>query len=141
MTFWETINKQCNRIDFKHIIALIIVAFTFHIFNQILFYQLTGTADKYASQIITGLIAILGTVLGYWFVASSSSAKKDATIAGMIQSPTTTNTTTTVLTLSWLGTFDSAPGNPAVNDAYINSIDKNNYYWDGTTWVITTQTP
>lgn len=146
----QLIDKTISRIDFKHIIALVIVGFAFWILKLVLFSDLPVSADKYASQIITGIMQVLTMVLGFWFISSSSAAKKDATIASMIPVPgrsisldtsDVTNTTTTVLTLTWLGSFDSNPGNPAVNDAYVNTTDNKSYYWDGTIWQITTQTP
>lgn len=47
----------------------------------------------------------------------------------------------TVTTLKWLGKFDSDPQNPAVNDAYTNTISGKNYIWNGSAWVETTQKP
>jgi positive regulator of sigma E activity len=69
--FWPIVGKIALRIDFKHVVAMIIILYCFRIFELVLFHTLPGSADKYASQIITGLIGILGTVLAFWFAASA----------------------------------------------------------------------
>ena len=43
------------------------------------------------------------------------------------------------ISLNWLGTFTSAPGSPALNDAYYNSNDGISYVWDGSNWEIIAQ--
>ncbi|MGE0077569.1 MAG: tail fiber domain-containing protein [Bacteroidales bacterium] len=40
------------------------------------------------------------------------------------------------ISIIWLGTFDSEPVSPAVNNAYYNSTDKISYLWNGTSWSI-----
>ena len=139
MTTNELINKQLERITFKEIVALIVVLFCFWLQKMILFNELSATAEKFAQQILTGLNPVLTLVLGYWFISSSSAARKDATIAAML--PPSPQAVPETLTLTWLGNFDQAPGNPAEFDAYVNTIDNKNYYWNKTQWIVTTQKP
>lgn len=40
------------------------------------------------------------------------------------------------VSLVWLGTMSSAPGSPALNNAYYNSTDGIAYVWDGSIWNI-----
>jgi len=43
------------------------------------------------------------------------------------------------ISLSWLGTLATAPGSPALNQAYYNSTDKKSYVYNGSTWSILSQ--
>jgi len=94
MKFLEIIDKNILRIDFKHLCAFGIMGYVFWIFKLVLFNQLPESADKYASQIVTGLISILTMVLSYWFVASS--IKKDKQQAQPSDGSTVVNTTTNI---------------------------------------------
>jgi hypothetical protein len=38
------------------------------------------------------------------------------------------------ISISWQGTFSSAPASPGVNDAYRNSTDGKTYIWNGNQW-------
>ena len=38
------------------------------------------------------------------------------------------------VSISWLGTFASAPGSPTLNQAYRNSSDNVSYVWNGSSW-------
>lgn len=41
--------------------------------------------------------------------------------------------------ITWLGTFSSAPSSPDLNDAYRNSTLKASYVWDGDSWELMNQ--
>ncbi len=43
------------------------------------------------------------------------------------------------VSISWLGTYASAPGSPTLNQAYYNSTDKKSYIWNGTAWQMIAQ--
>jgi uncharacterized delta-60 repeat protein len=43
------------------------------------------------------------------------------------------------ISINWLGSLASAPGSPALNDAYYNSTDGIAYIWDGDSWEILAQ--
>lgn len=43
------------------------------------------------------------------------------------------------ISVTWLGTYASAPESPSLNDGYYNSTDKKSYIWDGDSWEIITQ--
>jgi len=38
------------------------------------------------------------------------------------------------ISLNWLGSFDTAPTGPSINNAYRNNIDKISYVWNGASW-------
>jgi hypothetical protein len=54
------------------------------------------------------------------------------------QGPAGTNGTNGV-SISWLGSFASAPGSPALNNAYYNTTDGISYVWNGSSWNIIAQ--
>ncbi|MDD2564560.1 MAG: collagen-like protein, partial [Salinivirgaceae bacterium] len=43
------------------------------------------------------------------------------------------------ISVQWLGTYASSPGNPTLNQAYYNSTDRKSYIYNGTIWQIITQ--
>jgi hypothetical protein len=43
------------------------------------------------------------------------------------------------ISITWLGTFASAPGSPSLNQAYYNSTDGRSYIWNGSAWNIMAQ--
>lgn len=54
------------------------------------------------------------------------------------QGPAGTNGTNGV-SISWLGSFASAPGSPTLNQAYYNTTDGVSYVWNGSSWNIVAQ--
>ncbi len=46
-----------------------------------------------------------------------------------------------IVKLNWLGSFPAAPRARLDNDAYVNTTDGKNYYWNNNTWIETTQKP
>jgi len=43
------------------------------------------------------------------------------------------------VSIVWLGSFDTAPSSPELNQAYFNNTDGNSYIYNGTAWVILVQ--
>ena len=43
------------------------------------------------------------------------------------------------ISISWNGTYSSAPDDPVLNEAYRNSTDNRSYIWDGAFWQIMTE--
>lgn len=93
-------------------------------------------------MIMTAVIGIATGIVGYMIGSSAQSKNKDEMIKQAMETvPAGSNTNTSTLTLNWLGAFDTVPTNPAVNDAYVDTKQKNNFYWDGAKWIATTQKP
>ena len=42
--------------------------------------------------------------------------------------------TTVQVSINWLGTYNAAPANPSIGDAYYNSTSKASYVYDGSVW-------
>ncbi len=94
-------------------------------------------------QIMIAVIGFTGAIVGYVVGSSKSSSDKDATIKQVMENknPVANNSTASTLTLNWLGTFDTKPTNPNVNDAYVDSKQNKNFYWNGSEWILTTENP
>jgi len=43
------------------------------------------------------------------------------------------------VSIQWLGSFDSDPASPSLNQAYFNTVTGNSYIYNGSTWVILVQ--
>jgi len=43
------------------------------------------------------------------------------------------------ISISWLGSFDTDPLNPVLNQAYANTLDGNSYIYNGSAWIILVQ--
>lgn len=73
--------------NIKAILSVLVVIFVFTYF----FYCAVDNV-KPDPQILIAVVGASGTVLGYWFGSSSGSAKKDETIADVVNTPTVTQT-------------------------------------------------
>jgi hypothetical protein len=71
--------KVLDKINFKHILTLLVVWKCFEVIDRVLF---TGNLTI---QIVTAILAILTAVIYYWVQSSASSQKKDAAIQSMAQ--------------------------------------------------------
>lgn len=85
----ELLIKAIERIEFKHVLALSVLWFSFAVIKWILYSQLPETGEKYSMQILTGLLAMDATVLAFWFNSTASSQRKDETIKQLSTNQTT----------------------------------------------------
>lgn len=80
MTFWDFIDRHLERIDFKHVIGIVVTCWILWIFTEVILATMHDNPDKYIAQIITALTGVLTMVLGFWFIASNKN--KGATDGG-----------------------------------------------------------
>lgn len=126
----------------KYCFYVITLCFIFFGYIVVMSYQTRFPLPTEASMILTAVIGIATATSGYIIGSNSQSKRKDDLIGkAMDVVPATASNNVTTLTLNWVGSFDTAPGNPAINDAYVDTKQKKNFYWDGVRWVITTQMP
>lgn len=91
MNFWEFCDKQLDRVDFKHIIGMVVTSWIMAIFSYVVYKTLHDNPDRYVAQIISALGNIIIMVLGYWFI--SSATKKDQPGTTVEETTITTKTT------------------------------------------------
>lgn len=122
---------------------IITLCFMFFGYIVVMSYKTGFTLPQETGMIMAAVISISTGVCGYMIGSNTQSKVKDDMIKQAMETtpPSAQNTNTSTLTLNWLGSFDTVPPNPGVNDAYINTSENKNYFWDGNKWAITTQKP
>ena len=126
---------------------VITLCFTFFGYIVVMSYNTRYSLPQEAGMIMAAVISIATGVCGYVIGSNSQSKSKDELISKAMDSVPVSSIinnspiNVSTLTLTWLGSFDTAPGNPTINDAYIDTIQGKKFYWDGKNWNITTQSP
>ena len=72
-----------------------------------------------------------------WQILAQKGAKGDTGLTGSQGEQGSAGTNG--ISVTWLGTYPSAPGSPSMNGAYYNSTDSISYIWNGSAWQIITQ--
>jgi len=148
--------KIIDKITFAQLFCLMVfgccMIFFFYMMHQVFTYPQIELPNE-VDQIMIAIIGVMGSVVGYVVGSSASNKNKDELLKQAMNTvPVTTlpinpnntgNTAnnTSTLTLTWKGSFDTPPPNPAINDAYVDTVYNKNMYWDGTAWITTTQSP
>lgn len=121
------------------------LCFAFFAYIVIQSYITKFPLPQETGMIMTAVISIATGIVGYMIGSNAQSKNKDEMIKQAMETipanaiPATANTST--LTLNWRGSLDVTPTNPAINDAYIDTTQNKNFYWNGTNWIETTQKP
>ena len=129
----------------KYCFYVTTLCFIFFGYIVVMSYNTHFSLPQETAMIMTAVISIATATSGYIIGSNSSSKRKDDLISKAMDTVPMSampgnSITSSVLTLKWLGSFDAAPQNPMVNDAYVDTKQNKNFYWNGSEWIITTQT-